>query len=174
MTRMRLVAALTALLLFSPVGAIAQVRVERSFAADVIARIVLDPTTYAPAALAYDATMRDWRTSQPFFQHGYYESNARFTVSGWPNDVAVSYSAGQRIIRADALASLRRSAVNNLAEQMIERMLVNKYPNHRKLVRAVGWAQRISFASFKAYRLSAPHYRQAWQNERLAAQLGFE
>ena len=171
---MRLVAVLTALLLCSAVGAIAQDRGERSFVADVLSRVVLDPTTYAPAALAYDATMRDWRTSQPFFQHGFYESNARFTVSGLPNDVAVSYGAGQRIIRADALVSLRRSAVNNLAEQIFERVLVNKYPNHRKLVRAVGWAQRISFASFKAYRLSATHYRQAGQNERLARQLGFE
>jgi hypothetical protein len=170
---MRLVA-VTALLLFSAVGAIAQDRGERPFIADVITRVVLDPTTYAPAALAYDATMRDWRTSQPFFHRGFYESNARFTISGLPNDVAISYGAGQRIIRADALVSLRRSAVNNLAEQIIERVLVNKYPNHRKLVRAVGWAQRISFASFKAYKLSSPHYRQAGQNERLARQLGLE
>jgi hypothetical protein len=174
MLRMRLVAVLTALLLFPAVAAVAQERGERSFAADVITRVVLDPTTYAPAALAYDATMRDWRTSQPFFQHGFYESNARFTTSGLPNDVAVSYGAGQRIIRADALVSLRRSAVNNLAEEIIERVLVNKYPNHRKLVRAIGWAQRISFASFKAYRLSSTHYRQAGQNERLAEQLGFK
>ena len=174
MIRLRLVAVLTALLLFSAVGAIAQDRVERSFTADVIARVVLDPITYVPAVLAYDATMRDWRTSQPFFQHGFYESNARFTISGLPNDVAVSYGAGQRIIRADALVSLRRSAVNNFGEQIIERVLVNKYPNHRKLVRAIGWAQRISFASFKAYRLSVPHYRQAGQNERLARQLGLE
>jgi hypothetical protein len=53
-------------------------------------------------------------------------------------------------------------------------VLVNKFPNHRKLVRTLGWAQRISFASFKAYRLSAKHYRQAGQNARLAEQLGFE
>jgi hypothetical protein len=170
---MRLVAVLTALLTFSAGAAIAQDRVERPFIADVMTRLVLDPTTYAPAALAYDATMRDWRTSQPFFQHGFYESNAGFTLSGLPNDVAVSYRAGQRIIRADTLESLKRSAINNFAEQVIERVMVNKYPNHRKLVRSIGWAQRISFASFKAYRLSAAHYRQAGQNERLAEQLGF-
>jgi hypothetical protein len=174
MIRMRLVAALTALLLSSAAGAVAQDRGERSFTIDVITRVVLDPTTYAPAALAYDANMRDWRTSQPFFQHGYYESNARFTVSGLPNDMAVSYRAGQRVIRADTLESLKRSAINNFAEEIIERMLVNKYPNHRKLLRTIGWAQRISFASFKAYRLSAPHYRQAGQNEQLASQLGFK
>src|SRR6478672_3681203 len=174
MIRMRLVAVLTALLLFPALGAIAQDRGPRSFTAAVIKGVVLDPTTYVPAVLAYDATMRDWRTSQPFFQHGFYERNARFTISGLPNDVAVSYGAGQRIIVADALESLKRSAVNNLAEQFIERVLVNKYPNHRKFIRGVGWAQRISFASFKAYRLSAPHYRQAGQNQRLAEQLGFE
>lgn len=174
MIRMRLVVILTTLLLCSAVSAIAQDRAERPFIPDVIARVVLDPTTYAPAALAYDATMRDWRTSQPLFQHGFYESNARFTVSGLPNDVPVSDRTGRRIIRADTLESLKRSAINNFAEQIIERVLVNKYPNHRKLVRALGWAQRISFASFKAYRLSAAHYRQAAQNERLAAQLGFE
>jgi hypothetical protein len=171
---MRLATVPTALLLLSATGATAQDRVERPFIADVITRVVLDPTTYAPAALAYDATMRDWRTSQPFFQHGFHESNARFTISGLPNDVAVSYGAGQRIIFRDALESLQRSAVNNLSEQIIERLLVNKYPNHRKMIRAVGWAQRISFASFKAYQLSAPHYRQAGQNERVAAQLGFD
>jgi len=171
---MRLVAALTALLVFSAGGAIAQDRGERSFTVDVITRVVLDPTTYAPAALAYDANMRDWRTSQTFFQHGFNESNARFTVSGLPNDVAVGYRAGQRIILADTLESLKRSAINNFAEEIIERMLVNKYPNHRKLLRAVGWAQRISFASYKAYRLSAPHYRQAGQNDQLASQLGFK
>jgi hypothetical protein len=174
MIRIRLVAVLTALLLFPALGAIAQDRGERPFTADVITRVVLDPTTYTPAVLAYHATMRDWRTSQPFFQHGFYERNARFTISGLPNDVAVSYGAGQRIIVADALESLKRSAVNNLAEQIIERVLVNKYPNHRKLVRALGWAQRISFATFKAYCLSEKHYRQAGQNERLAEQLGFE
>jgi hypothetical protein len=174
MVRLRLVAVLAALSVFSAAGAIAQDRVERPFIADVLTRVLLDPTTYAPAALAYDANMRDWRTSQPFFQHGFNESNARFTVSGLPNDVAVSYGAGQRIIRADTLESLRRSAVNNVAEQIIERVLANKYPNHRKFIRAVGWAQRISFASFKAYRLSAPHYRQAAQNAQLAEQLGFD
>src|SRR5262245_52514764 len=174
MIRMRLVAVLTAILLCSATGAIAQDRAERPFIVDVLTRVVLDPTTYAPAALGYDATMRDWRTSQPFFQHGFNESNARFTVSGFPNDVAISYGAGKRIIRADALETLKRSAVNNLGEQIIERVLVKKFPNHRKFIRAVGWAQRISFASFKAYRLSVPHYRQAGLNERLAAQLGFE
>lgn len=174
MTRMRLIAVLTALLLLQPLCAIAQDRGDRPFTADVITRVLLDPTTYTPAVLGYDATMRDWRTSQPFFQHGFYERNARFTISGLPNDVAVSYGAGQRIIVADTLESLKRSAVNNLAEQMIERVLVNKYPNHRTLVRALGWVQRISFASFKAYRLSAKHYRQAGQNERLAEQLGLQ
>ncbi|MES1256617.1 MAG: hypothetical protein ABUS56_13460, partial [Acidobacteriota bacterium] len=41
--------------------------------------VLFDPTTYAPALLSLDATLRDWRTSQPFFANGYVEKNARFT-----------------------------------------------------------------------------------------------
>ena len=107
-------------------------------------------------------------------EHGFREANERFTISGLANDVPVSYAEGQRIILADALVSLERSVVNNAAEQIIERILVQRFPNHRKLVRTLGWAQRISFASFKSYRLSIKHYRQANQNERLATQLGYD
>src|SRR5262249_33715572 len=51
--------------------------------------VTLDPTTYAPAIIAYDATVRDWNSSQPFFRNGFLEQNARFTVSGQANDTAV-------------------------------------------------------------------------------------
>ena len=51
-------------------------RNESSAVADVIKGVVFDPTTYAPAVISYDATMRDWNTSQPFFQNGYVERNA--------------------------------------------------------------------------------------------------
>ena len=175
MIRMRLVAMLAALMLLTAFGVSAQEREQpSSFVGSVFTRVAVDPTTYTPALLGYDATIRDWNSSQPFFQHGFREANGRFTISGLPNDVPVSYAAGRRIILADALVSLERSVVNNLAEQIVERMLVQRFPNHRKLVRTLGWAQRISFASFKSYRLSAKHYRQADQNQRLASQLGFD
>jgi len=175
MMRMRLAAMLAALMLLTAVGVSAQDREQpSSFVGSVLTRVVVDPTTYAPALLGYDATIRDWNSSQPFFQHGFREANARFTISGLANDVPVGYAAGRRIILADALVSLERSVVNNVAEQVIERILVQRFPNHRKLVRGLGWAQRISFASFKSYRLSAKHYRQAAQNERLARDLGYD
>jgi len=174
MMRMRLAALLAALMLLTAVGVSAQDREQSSFVGSVLTRVVVDPTTHAPALLGYDATIRDWNSSQPFFQHGFREANARFTISELPNDVPVGYAAGRRIILADALVSLERSVVNNVAEQVIERILVQRFPNHRKLVRGLGWAQRISFASFKSYRLSAKHYRQAAQNERLARDLGYD
>src|SRR5438128_9379226 len=88
---------------------------------DVTKRVVFDPTTYAPAIIAYDATMRDWKSSQPFFQNGFVEHNVRFTISGRPDDFPVSYSVGQRRILADALVNLEMSAVNNFTDSMFER-----------------------------------------------------
>jgi len=175
MIRMRLAAVLAALMLLTAFRVAAQDREQRSsFVGSIFTRVLVDPTTYTPALLGYDSTMRDWNSSQPFFHHGFLEANERFTVSGLPIDVPISYHAGQRIILADALVSLERSVVNNAAEQIIERFLVQRFPSHRKLVRTLGWAQRISFASFKSYRLSVKHYRQAYQNERLATQLGYD
>jgi hypothetical protein len=65
------------------------------------------------------------------------------------------------------------SLVNNVAGRALERKLKERFPNHQKLVRTLGWVQRIGFASYLSYRLSAAHYRQATANERLAAQLGY-
>src|SRR5438067_2626827 len=73
---------------------------------DTFKRVVLDPTTYAPAIIAYDATMRDWNTSQPFFRNGYMERNERFTLTGRPNDVPISYTAGRNRILSDAFLNL--------------------------------------------------------------------
>src|SRR5437762_2001938 len=98
MIRMRLVAILAALMLLTALGVSAQDQERPSFAGSVFTRVVVDPTTYTPALLAYD----------------------------------------------------------------------------RQLVRAIGWAQRISFASFTSYRLSVKHYRQASQNERLARQFALQ
>src|SRR5690349_7740995 len=57
---------------------------------------ILDPTTYPAPALYYDATMRDWNSSQPFFRNGFVERNPRFTLSGVSGDTAISYGAGQQ------------------------------------------------------------------------------
>lgn len=94
-----------------------------SFFSSVVKRVALDPTTYAPSIIAYDATMRDWDSSQPFFQNGLYvERNARFTVSGRPNDVAVDYATGKQLILKDAIGNFEMSLVNNVANALFEQM----------------------------------------------------
>jgi hypothetical protein len=138
-----------------------------------VKRVIFDPTTYAPAIIAYDGTMRDWSTSQPFFRNGYVERNERFTLTGRPNDMPVSYEVGRNRILNDALLTLQMSIVNNVADQLFERALITRYPEHRKLVRVLGWIERGAFASYMSYQLSAKHYRQAAANAQRAQQMGF-
>ncbi len=165
---------LLALIVVMPLRASAQNRDQSSFLADTFKGVILDPTTYAPAVVAYDATVRDWNSSQPFFGHGYYEHNERFTITGRPNDFPVAYAVGRQRILADAFLNLQMSLANNVADRVFERMLLDRFPEHRKLVRALGWIERVSFASYMSYRLSAAHYRQAAQNNARAAQMGFK
>src|ERR1700730_15771631 len=79
------------LVLTSAQGAFAQDEKKSSALADVVKGVFFDPTTYAPAVIGYDATMRDWNTSQPFFKNGFVEHNARFTVTGRSDDTAMNY-----------------------------------------------------------------------------------
>ncbi len=144
-----------------------------SAVADTVRKALLDPTTYAPAVIVYDATMRDWNSSQPFFQRGYLERNERYTISGRPNDIPLGYSDGHRRIVWDAFLNAQVSFANNVAARTFERKLKDRFPNHRKLITVLSWAERIGFASFMSYRLSEAHYRQAAENRRRAAQLGF-
>jgi len=162
-----------ALMTLAPVGAFAQSPEQSSFPPDVFKRVVFDPTTYAPAVVAYDATVRDWKSSQVFFRNGYFENNGRFTISGRPDDVPISYAAGRNRILMDALINLQLSVVNEVADQAFEGMLANRFPDHRRLVRTLGWMERIWFASFISYKLSEAHYRQAAENIARARQLRF-
>jgi hypothetical protein len=166
-------AGLVALILLLPLRASAQDPDQPSFLGDTFKRLILDPTTYAPAAIAYDSTMRDWNTSQPFFRNGYFEGNERFTVSGLPNDRPMSYDAGRQRILSDAFVNLQMSLANNAADQVFERVLLDRFPTHRKLVRTLGWIERSTFASYLSYRLSVMHYRQAAANQAYAQQMGF-
>jgi len=145
---------------------------QSSFLGDTFKKVILDPTTYAPAAIAYDATMRDWNSSQPFFRNGYVEHNDRFTLSGNPNDLPMSYTVGRQRILSDAIVNLEMSLANNVVDRIFERALIKRYPEHRRLVGALGWVERIGFASIMSYELSAQHYRQAADNELKARQLG--
>src|SRR5436190_23366105 len=83
--------------------ALAQDEKPSSAFGNVVKGVFLDPTTYAPAVIGYHSTMKDWNTSQPFFQNGFVEHNARFTVSGRPDDIAVGYGEGRNRILRDAL-----------------------------------------------------------------------
>lgn len=143
-----------------------------SVLADTVKGVVFDPTTYAPSFISYDATMRDWNTSQPFFQNGYVEHNARFTITGQPDDRAISYPAGRDQIVKDAAAALGMAMAQNATSRLVEHALLSRYPDHRRAVKTIGWIQRISVAVLMSYRLSADHYRQADANIQRAAQLG--
>ena len=140
--------------------------------ADVVKGVAFDPTTYAPALIGYHATMKDWNTSQPFFQNGFVEHNQRFTVTGRPDDTALSYMVGRNQIFKDALTTFGVTAAQNATSRLVERALLQRYPDHRKTVKTIGWIQRISVASLMSYHLSASHYHQADINAQRAAQLG--
>lgn len=147
---------------------------ERSpFLVDLAKGIVFDPTTYAPAVIAYDGRMRDWHSSQVFFQNGYLERNPKFTATGLPYDTPLSYNAGRQVILKDALVHLQVSAIHNATSRTLERVLMERFPEKRKLIRVLGWVERSAFASYLSYQLSHQHYRQARENERLARRYGW-
>jgi hypothetical protein len=140
---------------------------------DITKHVVFDPTTYAPAALAYTSMRMDWDSSQTLFRHGWYEQNYRFTVTGQPNDRPISFTDGNRKIRHMALLHLQESVINNVAVHVFERVLADRYPQHRKLFKTLSWVERIAFASYVSYLASANHFRQAQYNNRLATQHGY-
>lgn len=165
---------LLAMVLCVPSPAIAQEE-ERSssFLGSITKQVLLDPTTYAPAIFSYDSAMRDWKTSQPFFQHGFVEKNPRYTITGFAYDRPIGYGDGRRQIASDALAILGTSLVNNISNRVIERLLMDRFPNHPKLVKTLGLIERVSFGAYMSYVLSGDHYRQAQLNDRRARELGY-
>jgi hypothetical protein len=142
------------------------------FAQEVVRRVAIDPTTYAPAIIVFTANHLDWSSSQPLFRLGYLEVNPRFTVSGRPVDRPIGYAEGNRRIAQDSATLFAWSVANNAGSAIIERALIDRAPRHRKLIRTLGWIERVAFASFWAHRLSARHFEQWRANERLARELG--
>jgi len=171
--RVAAVAMMITLVLANTPAASAQDDKSSSAFADVVKGVVLDPTTYVPALIGYDATMRDWNTSQPFFRNGFVEHNQRFTLTGRPDDTPLNYVVGRHQILKDAVTALGITAAQNASSRLLERALLQRYPGHRRVVKTVGWIQRISVASLMSYHLAAPHYRQAQINAQRAAELGF-
>jgi hypothetical protein len=163
---------LLAILVLTPAVASAQ-EADSNVVWDVTKAVVFDPTTYAPAALAYTSMRVDWNSSQVLFRNGWVEQNHRFTLSGRRNDLPVSFAEGNRRIRTMALLHLQESIVNNLAANVFERMLASKYPQHRTLFKVLSWVERIAFASYVSYLASASHFKQAERNRQLAVQYGY-
>ena len=169
----RTVGLLVVLSLSVPQDAFADSSAEPSFAGNVFKRVVFDPTTYVPAAIAYTSYRLDWDSSQVLFQHGFKEVNPRFTISGFPVDTPIGYQDGNRRILGDALRVAGTSLINNFIENVFERGLLQSNPDHAKLIRTLGWIERIAFASYLTYRQSVQHFQQASRNQQMASQYGF-
>ena len=172
MTRAFLAGVLALLLIPSPARS-QQPESSRPFAWDVARAVLIDPTTYVPAIVSNEAMMRDWKTSQVLFAHGWYETNPRFTITGLPSDVPVSYDEGSRRIHHISWRVLQYSVLNNAAAGIGERLLIQRYPRRKTLIRTLSWIERISYAAFITYHNSAQHFRQAENNRRLARELGY-
>jgi hypothetical protein len=161
------------MVLLMPTLASAQAETESNVFWDVTKAVVFDPTTYAPATLSYTSMKMDWASSQMLFRNGWVEQNHRFTVSGRPNDLPVSVGDGNRKIRNMALLHLQESIINNTAANLFERVLAEKYPQHRKLFKVLSWVERVAFASYVSYAASANHFRQTERNRQMALQYGY-
>ena len=164
---------LLTMIILTPSVASAQTDTGSSVFWDVTKSVVFDPTTYAPATLSYTSMKMDWNSSQPLFRNGWVEQNHRFTLTGRANDGPISYADGNKKIRQMALLHLQESVINNVAANVFERVLADKYPQHRKLFKALSWVERIAFASYVSYLASANHFKQAERNRQLALQYGY-
>jgi len=164
---------LVSLMVLTPAIASAQAETDTNVFWDVTKAVVFDPTTYAPATLTYTSMKMDWDSSQTLFRNGWVEQNHRFTVSGRPNDLPVSYAEGNRKIRNMALLHLQESLINNTAANVFERVLAGRYPQHRTFFKVLSWVERIAFASYVSYAASANHFKQAERNRQLVIQFGY-
>ena len=164
---------LFSLMMLTPVIASAQAETDTNVFWDVTKAVVFDPTTYAPATLTYTSMKMDWDSSQTLFRNGWVEQNHRFTVSGRQNDLPISFADGNKKIRNMALLHLQESLVNNTAANVFERVLAERYPQHRTLFKVLSWVERIAFASYVSYAASSNHFKQAERNRQLAIQFGY-
>jgi hypothetical protein len=171
--RCALVGCLAALLLPSADAAAQDPPAPSSFGS-IITTVVRDPSVYAPAAAKYASMQLDWTSSQIFFRHGFIERNKRFTVSGRWNDTPLSYGAGNRRVALHAGAMLGWWTAGNIAERTVEKILIDRFENRRKLVSVAGQAARFAGATFFTYSSSIGHLRQWRRNEQMARQLGFK
>lgn len=161
------------MMILSPAVALAQTETHTNVFWDVAKAVVFDPTTYVPATLSYTSMKMDWDSSQTLFRNGWVEQNHRFTLSGRPNDLPISFADGNQKIRHMALLHLQESLINNTAANLFERVLAERYPQHRKLFTVMSWVERIAFASYVSYAASANHFKQAERNRQIAIEFGY-
>ena len=144
-----------------------------SLTLEAVKQTLLDPTTYAPAGTLYISSRLDWNSSQVFFAHGDLEQNPRFTITGLPHDVPLSYSAGNKMLLTDAMSVAAVSFTNNAVTHFTVDALAIRHPEHQKLWTTLGWIERSAVATSLSYFLSAQHFEQWRENERVAAQRGY-
>ncbi|MBI2068499.1 MAG: hypothetical protein HYT67_00085 [Candidatus Yanofskybacteria bacterium] len=143
------------------------------FIKGVAKNVVLDPTTYGPFGASWLGKQLDWNSSQVFFEHGFMESNADFTINGLPFDKPKSYAAGNGKVILISLPVLQLSLINNASVSANERLLIRRHPKHRKLIKTLGWVEKIAVNGYIGYKYSHRNFRQWQRNKDLARQNGY-
>jgi hypothetical protein len=138
---------------------------------ETVTRVVTDPTTYALPAIVYAGHRLDWDTSQKLFAYGYFEVNPQFTVSGRTADVPISFAAGKRKILRYSLSTIGNAIINNAACAVVERRLIERAPQRRKLVRSLGWIERGLVTAYWSQRLTHNQVVQWRDNQRVIGEL---
>ena len=136
-------------------NAIAQDQDRSSFVGSIVKQVAFDPTTYAPShhrLRRHHARLEDIPAVLPGTAS--WSTTRGLRSAAEPTIVPLPYADGKKRILADAAANLGMSALNNFTGRVFERMLTERYPKHRKIVRAVSWIERISFGVYMSYLLS--------------------
>ena len=142
-----------------------------SLFAETVTRVLKDPTTYALPPIVYTAHRLDWDSSQKLFAYGYLERNPNFTITGRVDDVPISHQAGKKKILRYSASMIGRSMLNNGICAIVERQLIERHPNRRKLIRTLGWIERGFVTAYWSYRLTHNQVTQWQDNERVLRQL---
>ena len=140
---------------------------QRSLLGEAFTRVLTDPTTYALPPIVYSAHRLDWDSSQKLFDHGYREANPKFTLTGRVDDLPISHAAGKRRILRYSAATIGRSILNNGICAVVERRLIDRAPQRRRVIRTLGWIERGMVTAYWSYRLTHNQVGQWMDNERV-------
>ncbi len=140
---------------------------EKPTIGNIAREVFTDPTTYAPTIVWFWSAQGDWDTSQPLFKRNHGEQNPTYMQSGFPFGTPMNYGDGNRLIRSMIPSTLGFTIGANTIERFGEHFLIRRYPNKKRTIKIAGWASRIAIASAQSYILSAAHFRQWEENNRL-------